>query len=165
MELYSFFLYLFSFLSIVFAIFVISVKNAVHSAIFLIFAILSIAGILFMLNAEFLGAVQILVYAGGIMVIYLFIIFLIRLEEVGGKRRNAPLYIFSSLILLLLAGEIAYLILKKSSYLIPPPSKALDLRTFSDVLLKNYVIPFELASLLLIGAMIATIYLARKRSS
>ncbi len=165
MDLYSFFLYLFSFMSIAFAICVISVKNAVHSAIFLIFAILSIAGILFMLNAEFLGAVQILVYAGGIMVIYLFIIFLIRLEEVGGKRRNAFLYIVSSLILLLVAGEIVYLLIRKSSYPFPPPTKILDLKTFSDVLLKNYVIPFELASLLLIGAMIATIYLARKRSS
>lgn len=165
MDLYLFFLYLFSFMSIAFAICVISVKNAVHSAIFLIFAILSIAGILFMLNAEFLGAVQILVYAGGIMVIYLFIIFLIKLEEVGGKRRNAFLYIVSSIILILAAAEIVYLLVKKASYPLPPPSKALDLKTFSDVLLKNYVIPFELASLLLIGAMIATIYLARKRSS
>lgn len=165
MDLYLFFLYLFSFMSIAFAIFVISVKNAVHSAIFLIFAILSIAGILFMLNAEFLGAVQILVYAGGIMVIYLFIIFLIKLEEVRGKRRNAFLYIVSSIILILVAAEIVYLLVKKASYPFPPPSKTLDLKTFSDVLLKNYVIPFELASLLLIGAMIATIYLARKRSS
>lgn len=165
MNLYLFFLYLFSFLSIAFAICVISVKNAVHSAIFLIFAILSIAGILFMLNAEFLGAVQILVYAGGIMVIYLFIIFLIRLEEIGGKRRNVFLYVVSSLILLLVAGEVLYLLLKKSSYPSSPLAKSLDLKTFSDVLLKNYVIPFELASLLLIGAMIATIYLARKRSS
>lgn len=165
MDLYAFFLYLFSFMSIAFAICVISVRNAVHSAIFLIFAILSIAGILFMLNAEFLGAVQILVYAGGIMVIYLFIIFLIRLEEVGGKKRNAFLYIVSSLILILVTAEIAYLLTKRASYPVPPPSKALDLKTFSDVLLKNYVIPFELASLLLIGAMIATIYLARKRSS
>ncbi len=165
MELYSFFLYLFSFMSVLFAICVISVKNAVHSAIFLIFTILSIAGIFFMLNAEFLGAVQILVYAGGIMVIYLFIIFLIKLEEVGGRRRNAFLYIVSSIILLLVAGEIVYLLIKKASYPFPPPTKALDLKTFSDVLLKNYVIPFELASLLLIGAMIATIYLARKRGS
>lgn len=163
MELYSFFLYLFSFMSILFAICVISVKNAVHSAVFLIFTILSIAGIFFMLNAEFLGAVQILVYAGGIMVIYLFIIFLIKLEEVGGKRRNTFLYIVSSIILLLVAGEIVYLLIKRASYPFPPPTKALDLRAFSDVLLRNYVIPFELASLLLIGAMIATIYLARKR--
>ncbi len=165
MDLYSIFLYFFSFLSILFAILVISVKNAVHSAIFLIFTILSIAGIFFMLNAEFMGAVQILIYAGGIMVIYLFIIFLIKLEEISGKRRNIFLYIGSSTILLLLAFEITYILIKKSSYPQPPTSKALDLKTFSDVLLRDYVIPFELASLLLIGAMIATIYLARKRSS
>ncbi len=165
MDLYSIFLYFFSFLSVVFAIFVISVKNAVHSAIFLIFTILSIAGIFFMLNAEFMGAVQILIYAGGIMIIYLFIIFLIKLEEISGKRRNIFLYIGSSIILLLLAFEIAYILIKKSSYPQLPTSKALDLKTFSDVLLRDYVIPFELASLLLIGAMIATIYLARKRSS
>lgn len=164
MELYSFFLYLFSFMSILFAICVISVKNAVHSAIFLIFTIFSIAGIFFMLNAEFLGAVQILVYAGGIMVIYLFIIFLIKLEEVGGKRRNIFLYIVSLLILLFATGEIVYLLIKKASYPFPSSKKALDLNSFSDILLMNYVIPFELASLLLIGAMIATIYLARKRT-
>lgn len=118
-----------------------------------------------MLNAEFLGAVQILVYAGGIMVIYLFIIFLIRLDEVGGKRRNTFLYIGSFIILIFIACEIVYILAKKASYPLPSSSRALDLKTFSDVLLRNYVIPFELVSLLLIGAMIAAIYLARKRSS
>ncbi|MFQ6082856.1 MAG: NADH-quinone oxidoreductase subunit J [Candidatus Aminicenantia bacterium] len=78
MSVYNLFIYFFGLLSLILGIMVITRKNAVHSAIYLIFCILSIAGLYFMLQADFLGAVQIIIYAGGIMVIYVFIILLIK---------------------------------------------------------------------------------------
>src|SRR5437667_4139885 len=70
------------------AVGVITRKNAVHSAIFLVIALMGVAGINVVLEAEFLAAVQVLVYAGGIMVLFLFVIMLVDLEERG--RRGGP---------------------------------------------------------------------------
>ncbi len=135
-----------------------------RSAVFLIFTILSIAGIYFILYAEFLGAIQILVYAGGIMVIYLFIIFLVKLEVVEEKKR--PFYIpaLSVLLLIILGAEVVYLLIKGHSELpLTAPLENLNLKSLSNELLKTYLIPFELASLLLIGALVGAIYLARRK--
>ncbi|MEW6457044.1 MAG: NADH-quinone oxidoreductase subunit J [Acidobacteriota bacterium] len=165
MNLYNFFTFLFVFMTLIFSIGVITRKNAIHSAVFLIFTILSIAGLFFLLGAEFIGAVQILVYAGGIMVIYLFIIMLIRLEEVGGKARSKTLLFLTGFLFLLLFLEIIYLLLSKDmpAYFSSPEPIVDNVRVLGNVLLKDYVIPFEIASLLLLVAMIATIYLARRK--
>ncbi len=165
MNMHHLFLYLFSGLTLVFAVGVISMRNAVRSAIFLIFTILCIAGIFFMLSAEFLGAIQILVYAGGIMVIYLFIIFLVKIEMLRSKQRAAYITAVSIGIAVLLGLEVAYLLVGQGF----GPVKAgdadqLGLKSFSGELLRTYVIPFELVSLLLIGALVAAIYLARKKA-
>src|SRR5437667_9982115 len=75
------------------AVGVITRKNAVHSAIFLIAALMGVAGIYVVLEAEFLAAVQVLVYAGGVMVLFLFVIMLVDLEQRGRKeapRRRIP---------------------------------------------------------------------------
>src|ERR1043166_2364493 len=69
------------------AVGVITRKSAVHSAIFLIAALMGVAGIYVVLEAEFLAAVQVLVYAGGVMVLFLFVIMLVDLEERGRPER------------------------------------------------------------------------------
>src|SRR5262245_59013798 len=68
---------------------VITSKNAVHSALFLIAALMSVAGIYVVVEAEFLAAVQVLVYAGGVMVLFLFVIMLVDLEQRGRKQEAA----------------------------------------------------------------------------
>src|SRR5881628_3062703 len=66
---------------------VVTRRNPVHSALFLVVAFMGVAGVFVLLEAEFLAAVQVLVYAGGIMVLFLFVIMLVDLEERG---RRAP---------------------------------------------------------------------------
>ncbi|HET8666995.1 MAG TPA: NADH-quinone oxidoreductase subunit J, partial [Terriglobales bacterium] len=82
-----FFFYLLSGIAVVSAIAVITRKNPVHSAISLIFTLLSLAGLYLMLYAPFVAGVQIILYAGGIMVLFLFVIMLISIERAQKERQ------------------------------------------------------------------------------
>src|SRR5205809_2647549 len=77
----SFFFYFLSGLALVSGVLVITRKNPVHSAIALIFTLLALAGLYLMLYAPFVAAVQIILYAGGIMVLFLFVIMLVSIEQ------------------------------------------------------------------------------------
>src|SRR5690242_14726295 len=76
-----FFFYLLSAIAVVSALLVITMRNAVHSAVALIFTLLAVAGLYLMLYAPFVAGVQIILYAGGIMVLFLFVIMLVSIEK------------------------------------------------------------------------------------
>jgi NADH-quinone oxidoreductase subunit J len=165
MTLYNIFIYFFGVLSLFLGIMVITRRNAIHSAVYLVFCILSIAGLYFLLHAEFLGTIQIIVYAGGIMVIYVFTILLIKLEVVKGLRRKREIKFLTSLIFIALSLEIIYLLVREK---IPPSPKGLPpakgtVQAVGSLLLRDYLIPFEVASLLLLVAMIGAIMLSRRK--
>src|SRR3989304_2032061 len=82
-----FFFYGLAGLAIVSAMLVITLKNPVHSAISLIFTLLSLAGLYLMLYAPFVAGVQIILYVGGIMVLFLFVIMLVNVERAGREER------------------------------------------------------------------------------
>src|ERR1700740_1611406 len=77
----AFFFYAFAFLALFFAIFTITARNAVHSALFLMATLVCAAGLFVLLQAEFLAGVQILVYVGGVLVLFLFVIMLVNVRE------------------------------------------------------------------------------------
>src|SRR5436189_3038840 len=79
--------YTFAVIAVVTAIFVITQKNVVHSAVFLASTLLSVAGIFLTLHAEFLAGVQVIVYVGGILVLFVFVIMLISLERSTTERQ------------------------------------------------------------------------------
>jgi NADH-quinone oxidoreductase subunit J len=145
---------------------VITRKNAIHSAVYLIFCILSIAGLFFLLQAEFMGVIQIIVYAGGIMVIYVFIILLIKLEVVKGLKRKWEIKFLTALIFLILSAEIVYLLLRGKIPFLPKEYGMVrgTAQAIGSSLLRDYLIPFEVASLLLLVAMIGAIMLSRKKA-
>ncbi len=165
MSFYSIFIYFFGILSVVLGIMVITRKNAIHSAVYLIFCILSIAGLFFLLQAEFMGVIQIIVYAGGIMVIYVFTILLIKLEVVEGLKRKWEIKFLTALIFLALSAEIIYLLLKGKVPFLPEEHGIArgTVQAVGSSLLRDYLIPFEVASLLLLVAMIGAIMLSRKK--
>ena len=166
MSFYSIFIYFFGILSVVLGIMVITRKNAIHSAVYLIFCILSIAGLFFLLQAEFMGVIQIIVYAGGIMVIYVFTILLIKLEVVEGLKRKGEIKFLTALIFLALSAEIIYLLLKGKVPFLPEEHGIVrgTVQAVGSSLLRDYLIPFEVASLLLLVAMIGAIMLSRKKA-
>jgi NADH-quinone oxidoreductase subunit J len=148
-------------------------KNPVHAAIFLVLTFFGVAGIYVLLEAEFLAAVQVLVYAGGILVLFLFVIMLVDLEERGRPpRAMLGFRMRHAVVSLGLAGGV--LLLLASVWATMPaisgkPAGALraqggNLEAVAMSMFQHNLLPFELASVLLLVAMIGAIVLARPRS-
>ena len=168
--------YLLAGIAVACAVGVITRKNPVHSALFLVVAFFAVAGIYVVLEAEFLAAVQVLVYAGGIMVLFLFVIMLVDLEE-RGRQPRAPLapralHMVAAVGLpVLTIGAIltVYRALGKvPGWGVSGDTAILrdhggNLESVSVALFQYYALPFELASVLLLVAMIGAIVLAKSR--
>src|SRR5262245_25192294 len=159
--------YFFAALAVVGGVMMITRKNAVHAAIYLVLTFVSIAAIYILMGAEFLFAVQVLVYAGGIMVLFLFVIMLVNLEEPrrfsGGKLRLA----LSAALTFLLFGMLATLFARASQGAVAPGAAQLDegnLQQVGELLFTKYLVPFEAVSVLLLVAMIGAIVLGRPRA-
>jgi NADH-quinone oxidoreductase subunit J len=151
------------------AILVISHRNPVASALFLIATMVSLAILFLALNAPFLAAVQIIVYAGAIMVLFLFVIMLLNLrrDEFGPERRKAQRFFgifFGFLFLILIATGINVGL----STLEQPGATAEKLapagvENLAEVLFTEYLFPFELASILLLVAIVGAVVMAKRR--
>jgi len=159
----SFFFYVLASLTLVSAVMVVTRRNPVHAAMFLVFAFFCVAGIYVTLSAEFLAAVQVLVYAGGIVVLFLFVIMLVPLAP-----RLSPTRLKQGAIALLLAGALAsaaLLIYERSGMQEIAGDASVRMGTIEAVgmeLYTRYLLPFEVASVLLLVAMIGAVVLARK---
>ena len=156
-----------------FAVLVVTTKDTVHSVLFLVLDFLFVAALYVLLGAQFLAAIQILVYAGGIVVLYLFVVMLVNLkrppEEYRDPRRRSMLGIALSTAVLLELGAIAFW-----SRGTPPPTIANAAATAAAIpvtgnteqvgwlLYTSYLIPFEIASMLLLVAMIGANVLAKR---
>lgn len=156
------------------AVAVIVARSAVHSVLFLVLNFLFVAALYVTLNAEFLAVIQIMVYAGGIVVLYLFVVMLVNLkrepERHADSRRVGRIgVVLSGVVLAELLAMAAYWSIRD-----PAPAAARTTRVFPEsvrggnteelgwVLYTDYLIPFELASMLLLVAMIGAIVLARR---
>ena len=150
-----------------FAVLVISTKNTVHSVLFLVLDFLCVAALYVLLAAEFVAVIQVLVYAGGIVVLYLFVVMLVNLkrppEAYQDPSRHARLGLGLSLVVLAELGAIAAYTYVRPA---PPLSAALPVTGNTEevgwVLYTAYLIPFELVSILLLVAMIGAIVLGRR---
>ncbi len=148
------------------AVLMISFKNSVHSALGFIVTVLSIAGLYAMLNASFLFMVQIIVYAGAVIALLLFIIMFLNIkEENAPKEPNKFFYMFVAFAVIL---PVDFLILK-AFFKIPNIDKMGILesgfgkvKTMGDQLFTGWLLPFEAISILLLVALIGSIVLARK---
>jgi NADH-quinone oxidoreductase subunit J len=151
-----------------FAVLVISTKDTVHSVLFLVINFLFVAALYVLLGAQFIAVIQILVYAGGIVVLYLFVVMLVNLkrppETHSDPRRRTRLgFVLAGVTLaeLLLIASYAYVPGAMSA----PTASALESNNVEQVgwlLYTDYLIPFEVASMLLLVAMIGAIVLARR---
>jgi NADH-quinone oxidoreductase subunit J len=162
----TFFFYFLSALAIVSAILVITRKNAVHSALSLIVTLLSLAGLYLMLYAPFVAGVQVVLYAGGIMVLFLFVIMLVSLERSVKEEQFNKQWHVGILACLVLGGMFLYVVMKGNSIF---PDRVVDLPEHMNTqqvgltLFQNYLLPFEIASLLLLVAIVGAVVMAKKR--
>ena len=153
-----------------FAVLVVSTKDTVHSVLFLVLDFLFVAALYVLLGAEFLAAIQVLVYAGGIVVLYLFVVMLVNLKRPpetyqDPNRRGKLGFALSAAVLIELGAIAAYGYVAPSPAL-APPAAALPVTGNTEevgwLLYTSYLIPFEIASMLLLVAMIGAIILAKR---
>jgi NADH-quinone oxidoreductase subunit J len=152
-----------------FAVLVVSSRDTVHSVLFLVVNFLFVAMLYVLLGAEFLAVIQVLVYAGGIVVLYLFVVMLVNLKRppethMDSHRRSRLGFGLAAAVLVELVVIGTYSALPA----VPPeggpavPALAGNVEQVGWLLYTDYLIPFELASILLLVAMIGAIVLAKR---
>jgi NADH-quinone oxidoreductase subunit J len=162
----TFFFYCLSAVTVISALLVITRRNAVHSALALILALLGQAGLYLMLYAPFVAGVQIILYAGGIMVLFLFVIMLVSIEQSMKEEQLSKLWVVGLLSALAL-GAIFVAVYVKGKGLFPErvmiPAETNNTQEIANYLYGNYMFAFEIASLLLLVAIIGAVVMAKKR--
>lgn len=144
-------------------------RNTVHSALFMVVNLFCVAMLYLSLTAEFLAVVQITVYAGAIMVLFLFVITMLNpTREEGPNRISNRLPVMLVLVLAFLLGVLVVLQPQVIAAAVASPSPAAptdasNLEKVGGLLFTEYLLPFELASLLLLVGMIAAMVLGRRR--
>jgi NADH-quinone oxidoreductase subunit J len=165
-----FFFYAFALLTLLGAVLTVSLRNAVHCAIALIASLAGVAGLYLLQQAEFLFAVQIVLYIGGIMVLFLFVIMLVNLDQ-ASKERQVHRSWWIALLCVLATGGVLFTFLSRgaAALQLPAPAAAApvpggNVGALADVLFKEYLLPFEAASILLLVAIVGGVIMAKKRA-
>ena len=165
--------YFFAGVAVLSAALMVTRRNAVHSAVLLVTALLATAGIFLQLRAEFLFIAQIILYVGGIMVLFIFVIMLVRLDVALHQIRFRFQKWVALAVALALGGEITAVLLfarrpPGQGLLIQAPASADKLPPNSEELARSlfssYLLPFEIASVLLLVAMVGAVVMAKKRT-
>lgn len=163
------FFYLFALGAVASSIGVIVLRNPVNSAISLVTSFFFLAGIYILLNAQFLAIIQVMVYAGAIMVLFLFVLMLLNLreDELGKPRVN-----LTKILGVGTAGAL-FVLLATSVLGSPAASRTLELATLNEefgrvgplgiVLLTDYVLAFEMAAVLLLVGIVGAVVVAKRR--
>ena len=159
------FFLLFATVSVIAALTVVMARSPVHSALALMACFLQISAIFVLLDAPLLAVIQIFVYVGAIMVLFLFVIMMIDVREAMSQRflpgGNLP-----ALVLLVLLGvEMLVLVLWSKRFSVTEPAAVRggdEIRQLSTTLFADYLLPFEAASVILLAALVGAIVLARK---
>jgi NADH-quinone oxidoreductase subunit J len=167
-----FFFYMLSTLAVAGGVLVITRRNAVHSALALIVTLLALAGLYLMLYAPFVAGVQILVYAGGIMLLFLFVIMLVNIESSSKERSFNRRWAVG---LVAACGLLALFVsaLVKGRALFPdrmiPLAESSNTQQIATLLygdsgrMGQYTFAFEIASLLLLVAILGAVIMAKKK--
>ncbi|HEV2332415.1 MAG TPA: NADH-quinone oxidoreductase subunit J [Gammaproteobacteria bacterium] len=147
---------------------VITARNPVHSALFLVLAFVTSAGLWLLMEAEFLGIVLVLVYVGAVMVLFLFVVMMLDINTATlrhGFIRYAPI---GALVALVMAGEIGYVVWSQKlgvSFGAPVahgPDYS-NTRELGNIIYTTYAYPFEIAAVILLVGIVAAIALTLRR--
>jgi len=147
-----------------FGLMVVLSKNPIHSVLYLVLTFFAIAGHYVLLNAQFLAAVHIIVYAGAIMVLFLFVIMLLNLNKDTEPHKNIWLKLSAAvaagLMLVVLVGSLKNAEMAAATNAFNPNVGLIE--NLGKTLFAEFLLPFEVASLLLLGAMVGAVLLGKK---
>ena len=154
---------------IVFSLLVVTLRNPIHCIIAMLGLFIHIAVLYLFLNSEFMAALQIIVYAGAVLVLYLFVVMLLNIKEEEEKK------VFHDMWHLVVPGVVLFIFLfifaVKDITVVPEPGvytieKIQDegsLMVLGKVLFTEYILPFEIASLILLAAIVGAVVLAKRQ--
>ncbi len=178
--------YLMAGFAVVSALLCITQRNIIASAMWLVSTMFSLAGIYVLLNAQFIAAIQVLVYAGAVMVLFLFVIMLLNVGRGGNDLRGAPVRLVAMLIGGALLAQLFFLgrvtpggmaVLRGAAAGSGSPMDAFPagqtaltapaaqgvVGAIAEPLFRQYLVPFELTSLLLLTAAVGAVVLAKRK--
>jgi len=161
-----FFFYYLAGVIILTALLVVALRNPIYSVLSLLIMFFHVAGLYVTLHAEFLAAVQVIVYAGAILVLYLFVVMLLNVKREDRYHPQLPIGAFMGLVIVTEVLLLAFQRRESDLPAMPPPGSVAQVagntETIGDVLYTTYLFPFEVASLILLVAMIGAIVLAKR---
>ncbi len=156
--------YFLSFLAILSGLMVVLSRNPVHSVLYLIITFFAIAGHYVLMNAQFLAAVHVIVYAGAILVLFLYVIMMLNLNETVEPHKSKWLKIAATvtggLLMLVFVG-----VLRKAGDMGPGVSSDPQIglvENIGKILYTDFILPFEITSILLLAAMVGAVMLGKK---
>ena len=156
--------FLVAFLAVASAVYFVFVRNPLYSVLSLIVTFFSIAAMYILLNAQFLGIVQVIVYAGAIMVLFLYVLMMLNLNKNDeSKKQNLSKFIGVFAAGILLIGLLgAFKGLKGNSFAGNVDSSVGLTKNLGRLLFNEYVLPFELASILILAGIVGAVLIGKK---
>ncbi len=157
-----------AFVSIVASLLLITRKNPIHSALFMVLTLLSVAVLYILLHSPFIAIIQVVIYAGAIVMLIVFVIMLLDLEtEFRSRLKLAYSKVIGGVLAVLFLCGILYTVVIKSptgqtgSY--TPDKMGTNVKAMGEALFTTYLFPFEIVSILLVAAIIGAVILSKKR--
>jgi NADH-quinone oxidoreductase subunit J len=151
---------------VVSAVLTVTRRNPIHSVMFMLLLFFHIAGVFVLLNAEFLAAVQLIVYAGAILILYLFVVMLLSVDRETQAARANRFWPWLAVFGIVIAGEIALLVMRGTF----PADRGQALKNagagvkeLGVELYTKYLVPFEIASVILLVGLVGAVMLAKKK--
>ncbi len=156
--------FLVAFLAVASAVYFVFARNPLYSILSLIVTFFSIAAMYILLNAQFLGIVQVIVYAGAIMVLFLYVLMMLNLNKGDeSKKQNLSKFIGVFATGILLIGILgAFKGLKGNSFAGNVDSSVGLTKNLGRLLFNEYVLPFELASILILAGIVGAVLIGKK---
>lgn len=158
---------LFALVAIASAIVVVAARRMVTSALALVLCFLAVAGLFILQGAEFLGAVQILLYAGSIIVLFVFVVMLANLRGEESGDWTGPRAFGVALLGVVVLAQLLAVFARSSSWLAAPSNGLVPgeghIQVLGKVLFRNYLLPFEVLSVILLAALFGLIVIGRRK--
>jgi NADH-quinone oxidoreductase subunit J len=155
--------YLFALITVVSGFFVAFARNIMRAVFALMFALFGMAGLFLFLHADFLAATQILIYVGGVLVLLLFGIMLTQKMVEADIRTGRIQFLPTMFAMLILMGFLTFLIFKTPWNVTADPGFEATTSGIGTLLMTEWLLPFEIASILLLAALVGAVSIARPR--
>jgi len=163
----NFLFYISAFVAVIATVLVITQTNAVHALLYFIVSLLAVALIFFALGAPFIAALEVIIYAGAIMVLFIFVIMMLNLGTSASKQESSLLtpgiWIGPSVLCIILAGELVYYLTTEASRI--PDTGTVSTKQVGIALFGPYALGVELASMLLLAGLVGAYHLGRRENN